>query len=676
MIPSNYIPTEVQNIPITISAEQATILAAQLQGQSSMLQVNNSVQINPDQAYVVSVNGELHYPVATSNVPGAPLALVPLGQHVNMDWLSMQTSQGTQQQYIQPEVQVAYQISPENISFVQEVPVASTATPVPTTSNVQVPQTMSSKSISSIQDISVVPGASGSDTVTVQNPQKKPQKIMPSFKEVPGGPCSSNFPHQSSPMKTSRNTNFVKETPSTSSDVAAAQNPSTRSPKKPKSPQKPPSEIAIKMETEYFVERTQKNEEKEKSDSPTENDPQNSNEESFSSRNSPSDFDDDDEAKILADEMSGLHERIMKLIEDSKDDPIMNFQKRLKEGSSLKKFIDFMPKLNYEKFSQLVNQVLKPVIHAIPNAIINGVGPTVHECGSLFNFKTSENSRSPEFVWFNFSLSVLIGDKRSKRLIPFTEDQLGNLILKLKETVEKSNSFKSAVVRGQRSSKKLVLELANANAKAILLFNTPVALKRSFLIRTYQRLDSRLSGLVYLFSIFIQNNPEMALISNNPLCHLLIFFLQKSGYVEILHKKIPEKMKDVDVFALTDIDDAELSNYINKKKSDVTVTRLVYECSIFYSTFDFENHAIDITRGEPCLRREIEWKNKFRNDPIVIPCAYSQTNLASAVTKHCFRTFLNGLVKLVGSFETGNESLLFENNLIEIARQQGEIPVL
>ena len=227
-----------------------------------------------------------------------------------------------------------------------------------------------------------------------------------------------------------------------------------------------------------------------------------------------------------------------------------------------------------------------------------------------------------------------------------------------------------------QSSKKLILELANANAKATLLFNTPVALKRSFLIRTYKRLDSRLAGLVYLFSTWIQNNPEMALISNNPLCHLLIFFLQKAGYVEVLHRKIPEKMKDVDVFALTDIDDEELLCSINKDKADITVTRLVYECSIFYSTFDFENYAIDVTKGEPILRKEIGWKDKFAKDPMVVPCAYSQTNLASAVTKHCFRTFMNELINLVESFEVGNESSLFENNLLKVARQQGEFPVL
>lgn len=130
----------------------------------------------------------------------------------------------------------------------------------------------------------------------------------------------------------------------------------------------------------------------------------------------------------------------------------MNFHKRLNEGSSLKKNIESMPKLNYEKFSQLVNQVLKPVIQVIPNAIINGVGPTVHECGSLFNFKINENSKAPEFVWFNFSFSVLIGDKRNKTLVTVTEDQLNHLILKLKDTLEKSNSFKSAVIRGQRVS--------------------------------------------------------------------------------------------------------------------------------------------------------------------------------------------------------------------------------
>ena len=135
-------------------------------------------------------------------------------------------------------------------------------------------------------------------------------------------------------------------------------------------------------------------------------------------------------------------------------------------------------------------------------------------------------------------------------------------------------------------------------------------------------------------------------------------------------------MKGVDVFALTDINDKELLHFVNKKKADVTVTKLVYECSTFYSTFDFENYVIDVTKGEPVLRKEIEWNDKFAKDPMVVPCAYSQTNLASAVTKHCFRTFSNELVRLVESFEAGNESSLFENNLLKIARQQGEIPVV
>lgn len=305
MIPSNFISTEVQNVPITITAEQATLLAAQLQGQSAVLQVNNPVQINPDQAYMVSVNGELHYPVPTSNVPGAPLALVPLGQHVNMDWLSMQTAQAPQQQFIQQEVQVAYQIAPDNISFVQEVPVASSSNPVQDPRPPPNPQPRSSRSTSTKE-------ASGSSNINhdkdtkLQNPPKSTRSIA---KENPSNfTAAQDAKHTQTPTRNPKNA---------VQDPTPTQTPSTRSSKKSKSPQKsipqspvpgPSSSVqfSVKAEVEDPVERNTKEDEVDESNSPMECDPS---EERFASKGSP-DLEDDEEAKALADEISGIYEKI------------------------------------------------------------------------------------------------------------------------------------------------------------------------------------------------------------------------------------------------------------------------------------------------------------------------------------------------------------------------------
>uniref|UniRef100_A0AC34QNS3 Uncharacterized protein n=1 Tax=Panagrolaimus sp. JU765 TaxID=591449 RepID=A0AC34QNS3_9BILA len=377
---------------------------------------------------------------------------------------------------------------------------------------------------------------------------------------------------------------------------------------------------------------------------------------------------------------------------------MISFPKRLWDSKPIMSVVESMPKLSYDLFYDLMNSVLIPIVRVIPNAIINGVGPVVHECGSLLNFLINENVTAPERVWFHYSLSIMLGDRKNRKLEYLTDEELAGImkslkeelektgtfknavdeelaaIMKsLKEEMEKTGTFKNAVGRNQRMSKKLVLEMTTANAKVTLLFCTPIALKRSYLIRSYRRVDDRLQQLAYLFTILTQTNPDLALLTNSPLCHLLIFYLQVYGYIDVLHEKIPEDVIEVDIFSLVDIPDERLLGCRNNELADIPVSLMLYECAEFYARFNYE-YAIDIAVNEAKKRRTYHDYRRYSKDPIFIPCAYSDCNIASGITRKCFGSFMKMMENIMDKFMKGKEAELFENNLLELAKSGGNVP--
>ena len=169
--------------------------------------------------------------------------------------------------------------------------------------------------------------------------------------------------------------------------------------------------------------------------------------------------------------------------------------------------------------------------------------------------------------------------------------------------------------------------------------------------------------LAFLYNNLVLIHASLHSFTNTPICYLIIYFLQQTDRLKVLHEEDPQILDNINVFTGKDIGE-QGDKYLNP--GDTSVAIAVYDFAKFYSQFDFEKIVIDISR-----KSLVKWTKEMSatKHPVTIKCSFSGKNLASSVTSVGLASFVQKLKDIIKAFEFGKEAEIFASNLDEFARK-------
>uniref|UniRef100_A0A914XX88 Uncharacterized protein n=1 Tax=Panagrolaimus superbus TaxID=310955 RepID=A0A914XX88_9BILA len=184
------------------------------------------------------------------------------------------------------------------------------------------------------------------------------------------------------------------------------------------------------------------------------------------------------------------------------------------------------------------------------------------------------------------------------------------------------------------------------------------------------RFYTRIIQVAYLYNNLIVSIPALHLLTNTPICYMIIYFLQQTDRIAVLHQSPASVLIDkINLIQPPDYRTEDIQHLIspNPKYSHNSVAFLTYEFAKFYSNFDYDKIIIDISQKERRFWSKLDAENK---KPIAVRCCFSGRNLAGQVSAHCLSTFQKKMKEVVESFKENKEATVFPSDLENFRSQR------